>query len=145
MSIIQDCATKPPIVASPHTTVLQALILMATRKVGAVVVVDRDRKVLGIFTERDNMLRVSLERKDMEQTTLGEVMSTSVDCAPPDLESGEALSRMLLGRYRHLPVVDEHKRILGIVSLRRLLELRVSEQETSLEYLHAYMCAGGPG
>lgn len=140
-----EVASKPPVAAPPDMPVLRALELMAEKKIGAILVTDVDGTVLGIFTERDNMLRVSLERRDLEHTRLSDVMTAPVDCAPPDLTPIEALDRMLEAGYRHLPIVDADNRALGVVSLRHLLLLRVKEQEHTLEYLEGYIGAGGPG
>jgi CBS domain-containing protein len=135
----------PAITAYADTTIIEAVRIMAEHDVGAIVITDASQKVLGIFTERDNMLRVTLKRLDPAKTTLAEVMSAPVITAPPDISATEAMSRMIKHRYRHLPVVDADNRILGVVSVRQLLMRRVSEQQGSIEALSAYVNAGGPG
>ena len=135
-------ARVPPVTASPETTVLNAVQQMADAQVGAIVVTDSEKKVLGIFTERDNMLRVTLKGLDPQQTHLSEVMTAPVATASPDITPAEALARMIRSR---LPIVDSSNRILGIVSVRQLLKRCVSEQEDSIEVLAAYVEAGGPG
>jgi len=138
-------ARIPPVTAAPDVTVFQAVKIMSENNVGAVVVVDANRKVLGIFTERDNMMRVTLERRSSDATMLREVMSSPVQTAAPETTPSEALTRMLGSGYRHLPVVDKEQRIIGMVSVRQLLMRRVSEQHNNIDILAAYAEAGGPG
>lgn len=138
-------ARVPPVTAAPDVNVFQAVKIMADHKVGAVVVVDSNRKVLGIFTERDNMMRVTLERRNPESTPLRDVMSSPVQTAAPNISPSEALTRMLGSGYRHLPVVDNQQQIVGMVSVRQLLMRRVSEQHNNIDVLAAYVEAGGPG
>ncbi len=140
-----EVARVPPITASPDTTVWKAISMMAENEVGAVVVCDREGKVLGIFTERDNMLRMTLKHKDPDKTVLAEVMTAPVTTAPPEMNPDEALTRMIRSRYRHLPIVDPKGRILGVASVRNLLMRRIDKQDDSLETLAAYVSAGGPG
>jgi CBS domain-containing protein len=138
-------ARTPAITVTPEISVAQAIKIMAENKVGAVVVCNTNKQVLGIFTERDNLLRVSLAKRDMDRTRLAEVMTSPVDTAAPDLTIQNALARMVRNHYRHLPIVDLTGRILGIVSLRYLLMRLLSEKQATVEVLEAYVSAGGPG
>jgi len=142
---LMKVARIPPIVATPDMTVFQASIVMAHNDVGAIVITDATNKVLGIFTERDNLLRVTLKKRDPEKTRLSEVMTAPVQTVPPDTEPQDALTKMLASKYRHLPIVDHENRIVGVVSVRHLLMRRVSEQQNNIETLSAYVEAGGPG
>jgi CBS domain-containing protein len=138
-------ARIPAVTALANTSVLDAVKMMADKGVGAVVITDVGQKVLGIFTERDNMLRVTLKGLDPSQTALATVMSAPVTTAPPDISAVEAIARMIRQHYRHLPVVDDDNRIIGVASIRHLLMRRISEQQGSIETLCAYVNAGGPG
>lgn len=138
-------ARIPPVTATSETTVFSAVQLMADQQVGAVVVVDANQKVLGIFTERDNMTRVTLKRRNSETTPLREVMTSPVQTTSMNITPKEALNRMLGNNIRHLPVVDEQQRVIGMISVRQLLMQRVSEQRSTIDVLAAYVEAGGPG
>ena len=142
---MHQVARNPAVVASADSTVLQAIRLMAANEVGAVVVTDPFGKVQGIFTERDNLLRMSLQGRDPKTTLLRDVMTVAVKTAPPDLHAKDALERMIRGKHRHLPVVDRAGRITGVVSVRQLLMTRLDEQHDDIETLSAYATAGGPG
>ena len=143
--LLVDAARVPPVTAAPDTTVLQAIRLMAANDVGAVIVTDPLGKVLGIFTERDNMLRVTLTDRDPKTTLLKDVMTTSVKTGAPDMPAQEALGRMLRSKHRHLPIVDKLGRVMGVISVRQLLVKRLDEQKDDIETLNAYATAGGPG
>jgi len=143
---LQQAARSPAIVASPETSVLQAIRLMAENDVGAVVVTNAENAVAGIFTERDNMLRVTLKGLDPKSTPLSQVMTHPVKTALPGLDANEALERMLRSKHRHLPVVDSDGKLTGVVSVRHLLMRRLDEQSgDDIETLAAYATAGGPG
>lgn len=143
--LLEQVARIPAVAATPDTTVLQAIRLMASNEVGAVVVTDPFGKIAGIFTERDNMLRVTLLDRDPKNTLLKDVMTAVVKTALPDLPAQEALQHMIRHKHRHLPVVDAAGRVIGVVSLRQLLMKRLSEQNSDIETLAAMATAGGPG
>src|SRR5437867_7593436 len=122
------------------TTVMEAVELMASAKVGSVVVMD-DNCVAGIFTERDVMLRVVLEGRDPKSTEVEEVMTARVHSISMRTTGDEALKIMVQDHVRHLPVVDEQGRSQAIVSMRSLLEEQVKELHQQLDSLESYMSA----
>ena len=142
---LHQVARVPPIVASPETTVLQAVRIMAENDVGAIIVTDSLGKAVGIFTERDNMLRVTLKGLDPKDTLLKSVMTSHVKTAAPEMSAESALERMVRSKHRHLPVLDHSGRVMGVVSIRQLLMKRLDEQKSDIETLEAYVTAGGPG
>jgi CBS domain-containing protein len=126
MSVLQICEQDPPAVA-PESSVADAIGHMLDRHVGAVVVVDSARVVAGIFTERDVLKRLALSGRDPAQTQIREMMTTPVELATEETTEAEALAVMLERHYRHLPVVDNSGRLLGMLSIRHVLESRVDE------------------
>lgn len=142
---LHQVARVPAVVKPPHASIQEAVEEMAESNVGAVVVTDPLGKVVGIFTERDNMLRVTLPNRNPKTTQLSEVMSSPVRTASPDMNVNDALNRMLRSRHRHLPVVDSKQQIIGVVSIRQLLSARLDQQNSNIEILDAYVTAGGPG
>jgi CBS domain-containing protein len=104
-----------PLMLRPTATVKYACKCMRDRRVGAVVVTDADRRLLGIFTGRDAVGRVLAEGKDAGRTTLAEVMTKNPDTIPPAKTAIEALRLMQDSGYRHLPVIENGK-VFGIVS-----------------------------
>lgn len=114
----------------PAASVLQAALLMNEHRVGALVAVEEGR-VVGMFTERDVLLRVVADRRDPEATPVGEVMTTPVVCCSPETTVGEARGVMRDRRIRHLPVADADGRLLGLVSIGDLnAQLQAAQEQT---------------
>jgi len=116
---------KKLLTAAPDTTVSQAAKLMATKNVGAIMVVESERLV-GIFTERDALVRVIAQGRDVKATKLAEVMTKDPQTVDPDKTFGSALLMMFENGYRHVPVVEQGK-VIGIVSSRNALDPDLEE------------------
>jgi CBS domain-containing protein len=106
---------------------------MRDRRVGAVLVTEGDRELVGIFTGRDAVSRVLAEGKDPAATRLAEVMTYNPDTMTPSHSAIEALRLMQDARCRHLPIMHEGK-VVGIVSRGdfRGLEQDRLDEETGL-------------
>lgn len=136
MSLLSICEQEPPTV-SLEATAAQAISQMLEHHVGAVTVVDSNRVVAGIFTERDVMRRLSLSGLDPNTTPVREVMTTPVELATELTSEAEALSIMLERHYRHLPVVDPNGRLIGMLAMRHVLEARIDDLVHQLERANA--------
>jgi CBS domain-containing protein len=124
---------QDPLTLPPQATVKEACRHMRDRRVGAVLVTEADRRLIGIFTGRDAIHRVLAEGKSAARTKLSEVMTQNPTAMPPGKTAIEALRLMQDGRYRHVPIVDEGK-VVGIVSRFDFsgLELDRLDEETGL-------------
>ena len=116
---------KKLLIAPPGTTVAKAAKLMAKKNVGAVLVVV-DKRLAGIFTERDAVFRVIAAGLDPGTTTIGEVMTPDPVTVDPKEIFGRALLAMHDGGFRHVPVVENGEPI-GIVSSRSALDPEMEE------------------
>lgn len=123
---------QDPVALPPDATVREACRHMRHHRVGAVLVTEGDRQLIGIFTGRDAVHRVLAEGRSPD-TTLAEVMTHDPDCITPGKKAIEALRLMEDGRYRHLPIIDDGK-VVGIVSRFDFsgLELDRLDEETGL-------------
>jgi CBS domain-containing protein len=108
------------VTAPSQITVGEAALLMASARVGAVMVVDNE-KLVGIFTERDAVFRVIAPGLDARTTRLADVMTPSPLSVDPERSFGFALQLMHEHGFRHVPVV-ENERPVGIVSARDALD-----------------------
>jgi CBS domain-containing protein len=135
-SLLSICEQNPPIVPM-EASAAEAIRQMLEHHAGAVTVVDSNHVVAGIFTERDVMRRLSLSGRDPNTTPVNEVMTTPVELATELTSEAEALSIMLERHYRHLPIVDAHGRLLGMLSMRHVLEARIDELVNQLERARA--------
>ena len=116
---------KKLLIATPDTTVGQAAKLMAKKNVGAIMVVE-DERLIGIFTERDALVRVIAQGRDVEATRLADVMTAEPRTVAPEKSFGSALLLMFENGFRHVPVVEEGK-VIGIVSSRNALDPDLEE------------------
>lgn len=116
---------KKLLTAPPETTVSAAAKLMAKKNVGAIMVVENEHLV-GIFTERDALVRVMAQGRDAKATSLADVMTTQPQTVDPSKTFGSALLMMYENGFRHVPVVEEGK-VIGIVSSRNALDPDLEE------------------
>jgi signal-transduction protein with cAMP-binding, CBS, and nucleotidyltransferase domain len=116
---------KKLLTAAPETTVSEAAKLMAKKNVGAVMVVENEC-LIGIFTERDALIRVIAKGRDTQTTKLSDVMTSDPQTVDPNKSFGFALLMMHENGFRHVPVIEEGKPI-GIVSSRNALDPDLEE------------------
>lgn len=122
----------------PDATVYEAAVGMNEKKIGALVVLD-DNRLVGIFTERDILQRVVAQRRDAGDTHVRDVMTQEVACCRPHTTLEEARGVMKNRRIRHLPVVDDEDRLLGLISIGDLNAHQTSTQENTIHLLHQYI------
>jgi CBS domain-containing protein len=118
-------------------TALQAALLMNEHKIGGLVVIDQGR-VAGMFTERD-ILRLVADRRDPAQTSVGDVMTEEVVCCAPTTPVDEAKSAMKNRRVRHLPVVGEDERLLGVISIGDLNAYETADHQQTIFMMSEYL------
>lgn len=144
MSILELCDAHPAAV-SLQASVADAIRTMLERHVGAVAVVDGECRVAGIFTERDVLLKFSLSGRNPDITLVHELMTTPVELATNGTTASEALVIMVERHFRHLPVVDNNGKLLGMLSIRNLLEWRIDDLSRELGSLEQYVSNDAPG
>ncbi len=126
MSLLKYCDEVPP--AAPLTaSVADAIETMLAQHVGAVVIVDENNVVAGIFTERDVLRKLALTGNDPKKLPIVDVMTTPVLMATQDTPATEALEVMVREHHRHLPIVDDGGKLLGLLSIRHLLQAKVDD------------------
>ncbi len=138
---ILDKRTEPVATISEDATVMDAARIMSDRHIGSLVVMREDR-VIGIFSERDVLNRVVAKHKDPSATIVKDVMSSPVACCKPGSKLAECRSVMTEKRIRHLPVMEEGV-LLGMISSGDIMALEHREQQQTIEYMQDYM--HGPG
>ena len=121
---------RDPLILSEDTTVKHACSCMREARVGAVLVIDKNANLVGIFTGRDAVTRIAAEGKDAATTRLRDVMTRDPYTMAPDKTTIDALRLMWERGFRHVPVVD-NGRLLGVVSrgdFRGLEQDRLDEE-----------------
>jgi CBS domain-containing protein len=114
---------RPPLQVKPEQTVAEAVALMRQERVGCVLVCQAD-KLIGIFTERDLMRRVLADQRPLS-AAVAEVMTPDPVAVHPKQAIGVAIKLMEEGGYRHLPVIDEKGKAVGILSVKRIVHYLV--------------------
>ncbi len=121
-------------------SVIDAAREMNRRRIGSLVVVDGDR-VVGMFTERDILVRVVAEARDPNQVTVGQVMTAPVVCVNPDTDLDECKNLVTKRRIRHIPVLETGK-LVGLVTSGDIMARESIERAVTIESLCEYI--GGP-
>ncbi len=132
MNILEMCDSEAASIPV-DATAEQAIRTMLDRHVGAVAVVDEDRRVAGIFTERDVLRRLALGEHDLRKVPIREIMTAPVEMATRATAASEALATMVERHYRHLPIVDDDGRLLGMLSIRNLLQAQIDSLTTPFQ------------
>jgi CBS domain-containing protein len=120
-----------------NETVYRAIRLMADRRIGAVLVVDKGT-VIGIFTERDYIMRVEVEGRPTKETLLREVMTDKMYAVTTNTSIEHCLGLMILRHIRHLPIVEEG-RLMGIISMRDAVAAILKDREADIQGLENYI------
>jgi signal-transduction protein with cAMP-binding, CBS, and nucleotidyltransferase domain len=131
-SINKLIAGQEILTARADSTIAVVAGQMKKSRVGAVMVIDDDGRLTGIFTERDALFRVLAEGRDPKTTRLAEVMTANPKTVSRDRPFGHALLMMYDGGFRHVPVVENGKPI-GMVSARDALGPELQEFESEMQ------------
>jgi CBS domain-containing protein len=126
---------------SPHETVAAAAALLHERRVGALVVIEGEDKVVGIISERDLVRMMSKAGAEGLGQPVSIWMTSEVIFAAPTETVNSLLERMTDRRVRHLPVLKEG-RLCGLISIGDLVKFKIAESEAEAENLKAYISAG---
>jgi CBS domain-containing protein len=118
---VGDLERGPLLFVDPSCALEQVIMLMNEHHRGAVLVVEDDQLV-GIFTERDVLRRVVMQRLDLARVKVSELMTRHPDVLPATATLAQALREMVQGGYRHLPIVDDEGHPAAIVSMRSIIE-----------------------
>ncbi len=110
---------RVPIVVGPQTSVAEALELLVQRRIGCVIVV-QGGQLLGIFSERDALVRLNTRSEDLADRPIAEFMTHAPETLGPDDKIAFALHRMDVGGYRHIPILTEGE-LTGVISVRDIL------------------------
>lgn len=126
---------------SPDATVYDALQLMATHNVGALLVL-RGTEMVGIISERDCVRKVELKSKNVQDTKVSDIMTANVITVECDQTVEECEALMMERSIRHLPVYDGGK-LLGLLSVRDVMREMIELQKMMLSQLERYITGGG--
>ncbi len=122
---------------SPDASVYTALMLMAEKRVGALLVIENE-ELVGVISERDYARKVILRGKASKETSVRDIMSSKVYYVGPDHRIEECMALMTEKSIRHLPVLDDGN-LLGVVSIGDIVKAVISEQEFIIDRLEQFI------
>lgn len=121
----------------PDESVYDALMLMAEKEIGALVVLE-DGQPVGLISERDYARKLILEGRSSRETPVRDVMTKRVFGVGPDKTVKECMALMTDKRIRHLPVINDSE-LIGVVSIGDLVKAIIAEQRFIIEQLENYI------
>jgi CBS domain-containing protein len=128
---------KSTVSITPDASVYEALEVMSDHHVGALLVI-RQGELVGVLSERDYARKVALLNRNSRDTRVDEIMTERVVCIDAERTVDECMALMSDRHIRHLPVLDGQK-LLGMLSMRDLVEETLSEQRFTIEQLEVYI------
>ncbi len=123
---------------APTASIADVIEVLATHRIGAVLVMDRTEQLLGIVSERDVVRSLAANGARTLEMTAGHLMTRALQIAKPDTTVGEAMRMMTEGRFRHLPVID-HDVVVGLISIGDVVKARIMQQAHEVDSLRAYV------
>jgi CBS domain-containing protein len=119
------------------SNVYDAVMFMAEKGIGLVPVL-KEGKLVGVFSERDLVKRVISQGKDLKNTKIEEVMTTNLVISSIDEPYHSVLLKMTDAKIRHILIINDNE-LVGVLSMRDLLEIDVSAQKETVEVLNHYI------
>ena len=138
ISDILDAKGRDVLRVEASATVLDAVKTMVEGNVGALIVTEGGQ-LAGIVTERDYLRRVTLEGRDERTTPVREIMSAPFVYIAPDTTIDECMAIMTERRFRHLPVLDDDRELVGIVSIGDVVKFQSQAQGVQIKFLTEFI------
>lgn len=123
----------------PDDTVYEALKVLIDKNVGALVVLDKEEKFLGIFSERDYARKVILKGRASKETLIREIMTERPITVTEDDSIEDCMVMMTDKRIRHLPVTDDNNRLIGLISIGDVVKYIIDDQKYVITSLECYI------
>ncbi len=126
----------------PTSTIAEVAQILASRRIGAVVVTDSAGQLLGIVSERDIAYSLAVDGGQTHWKTAEQLMTHTVKTATLQTTTDEAMAIMTSGRFRHLPVLDRG-RLVGMVSIGDVVKSKIMQHEIAVQTLSSYISGTG--
>jgi CBS domain-containing protein len=124
----------------PSATVYEALEVMSSHNIGALLVMEND-KLVGIFSERDYARKGVLQGRSAKSTAISDVMTANVFTVESKMTTKDCMEIMNAKKFRHLPVVDDGQ-VIGVLSVGDIVSETLHEQKQHIKYLESYIVNG---
>ena len=122
----------------PDETVFNAIKLMSDKEIGSLLVM-RGGRLIGILSERDYTRKVALMERSSKTTKVADIMTGKVITVDPGAGVDDCMRLMSTHHIRHLPVIDETGRAVGVISILDVLKSILSNKEFEIQQLENYI------
>ncbi len=139
-----NLASTHPATVEKGATVREAVRAMRQTKTRALTVLE-DCKIAGVFTTWDLLAKVVDAGLDPQTTPVSDVMSSAPICVKPATRRSDAVDLMVEHGLRHIPITDDDGCLIGMLSLRQLLDNQVARLRGEVNSLELYLAVDGPG
>jgi CBS domain-containing protein len=133
-TVFQAMSRRHIVSVGPGATVHNAACVMTQAGCGSILIIDSGGALLGILTERDLMTKVLAKALDPATTLVTKVMTPRPQCVGPEMKVADAVLIMIERGFRHLPVVSDGTKILGVFSARDALPREMNTAEGLAEF-----------
>ena len=141
---ILNCKQKSVVTATTDTTIKAAMELLLTNRISCLPVVDENRQLVGIISDKDIFKKVYETPVDYRVFKVDQLMTVDVIVGLPDDELAYIAGLMTNNRIRHIPILDKDM-IIGIVSVGDIVKTQMEHIEIENRYLREYLASGYPG
>lgn len=122
----------------PHRTLDEAIHLLADKRIGALIVADSERSVIGILSERDVMRALATEGAAAFDAPVSRYMTGKVVTCTRATSVDELMETMTEGRFRHVPVVEDGH-LVGVISIGDVVKRRIASVEADYQAMRDYI------
>lgn len=112
---------KQAVCVAPSASIREAIEKMKSHRVGCVLV-EKKKRLVGVFSERDVLNKVAGQGVDIDRVKVSELMTRDPECLTLDDGVAYALNKMNVGGFRHIPLVDDSGKPVGVVAMRNIVD-----------------------
>ncbi|MDE2674503.1 MAG: CBS domain-containing protein [Paracoccaceae bacterium] len=136
--ILKGKGSQSIISIGPDDGILMAVSLLSRNRIGALVVFDDEGLLVGIVSERDIVREIGIKGAQVLNLSVKELMSKKVVTCNTNETAFDVLNKMTLGRFRHIPVMD-NKKMIGLISIGDVVKARLGELNMEKQALEEYI------
>ena len=129
---ISTLNAPPAVKISESTSIRDAILTLKSNKIGCLVITDHTGKLTGIFSERDVVLKICESNIDTAKTPITSVMTRDPIAEPPDTTIAFALNLMSQGGFRHIPIIDNERCPIAVLSVKNIVDHLVEAMTNEL-------------
>lgn len=135
---ILEAKGRDVVVIAPTDTLSQAVAVLNQHRIGALVVCDDSRRILGILSERDVVGALGMKKAEALNLPVSEVMTRKVQVCHERHTINQVMEIMTRNRFRHMPV-EENGKLVGIISIGDVVKRRIKDVEREAEEIRTYI------